>query len=67
MDVQQAQQLTLEAYALCERLAAQACEAQARKDWREAGRVLTVRRAAVRRWGRRLDKWAVAAYGPEVN
>ena len=63
MNMQQAQQLAEQAGTLCERLAAAACDAQARRDWREAGRVLTIRRMAVRRWGRRLDKWAVAVYG----
>ena len=63
MKAEQAQQLTAEAAALCERLAALACEAQARKDWRERGRILTIRRWAVRRWGRRLELWSMAAYG----
>ena len=53
MTTQQAQQLAAEAEALCDSLAALACDAQARRDWTEAGRVLTVRRAAVRRWERR--------------
>ena len=63
MDVRQAERLTAEAAALCERLAALACDAQARKDWRAAGRILTIRRWAVRRWGRRLEAWSMAAYG----
>ncbi len=66
MTTQQAAQLTAEAQELCERLAALACDAQARRDWTEAGRVLTVRRAAVRRWGRRLEMWSMAAYGHGV-
>ena len=66
MDVQQAERLTAEAAALCERLAAAACDARARNDRREAGRILTVRRWAVRRWGRRLETWSMAAYGHGV-
>ena len=63
MDVRQAERLTAEAAALCERLAALACDARAHQDEREARRILTIRRWAVRRWGRRLEAWSMAAYG----
>ena len=66
MDVQTAAQLTAEAQALCERLGAAVSEAQTRHEWTEAGRIATVRRAAVRRYGRRLEAWSMAAYGHRV-
>ena len=66
MNVQQAQQLTAEAETLCDNLAAAACEADEAGERGEAARILTIRRMAVRRWGRRLELWAVAAYGHGV-
>ena len=66
MDVQQAQKLTAEAETLCDNLAAAACEADAAGDHQEAARILTIRRMAVRRWGRRLESWSVATYGHGV-
>jgi len=68
MDTQQAERLTMEAYALCDRLAARAIELGIAGDRERAIHTMTITRvAAVRRWGRRLDKWAVAAYGPAVQ
>ena len=66
MDKQQLEQLTAEAAALCERLAGAACDARRAGDRLEAARILTIRRQAVRRWGRRLESWSVATYGHGV-
>ena len=67
MDVQQAQQLAEEAAALVKRLEALACDALKARDFTEARRIGTINRQARARWERRLDKWAVAAYGPGVT
>ena len=66
MTTQQAQELTAQAEQLCDNLAAAACEADEAGEHGEANRILTIRLMAVRRWGRRLEKWAVAAYGHGV-
>lgn len=62
----QAERLTMEANALCNRLAAQASIVRIRGDRKKAARIMRIRRRAVQRWSRRLDKWAVASCGPPV-
>lgn len=65
--IAEAERLTAEAQALVERLEAAACDAIQARDFTEAGRIGTINRQARQRWMRRLDKWAVAAYGPGVK
>lgn len=67
MDVKQWDTLTTEAAALAEWLTAAWCDAEKAHDFDAMRRYAVARAHAVRRWQRRLDKWAVAAYGPEVN
>ncbi len=67
MDVKQWDTLTAEAAALVERLTAVYEDARKANDYSRAAAALTIRRQAVKRWERRCDAWAVAAYGPGVR
>ena len=66
-DIQQWDTLTAQAAALVDRLAATAEEAKATGDRSRMAAALTIRRHAVQRWERRVDAWAVAAYGEGVK
>ena len=66
-NIQQWDTLTAQAAALVDNLTAAWCEARERRDWTEAGRIITIRRQAMKRWERRVDAWAVAAYGEGVK
>lgn len=67
MDVQRAERLVKEAGDLTERLAGLWCDAVVDGRYFKADRIMVLRQAAERRWDRRLDKWAIAAYGPGVH
>lgn len=67
MDAEQAERLTEQAQALAEWLTGRCRDAEKAHDFDAMRRYAVARAHAVRRWQRRLDKWAVAAYGPEVN
>jgi len=66
-DIQQWDTLTAEAAALVERLYAAWCDASARGDYAACRKLGRLRAAAQRRWQRRVDAWAVAAYGEGVK
>ena len=66
MNMQQAQQLAAEAEELVERLTAAWFDAAYALDADGVLRLQATRKIAVKRWGRRLEMWSMAAYGHGV-